>query len=254
MPALKNDLKAALAAGKNQFGCWLNMVSPMATEIVARAGFDWALIDGEHGANSIPTIAQQLQILDGKTPAIVRVPTAETWVIKQALDAGAQSIMTPIIETGAQAQEMVDAVRYPPIGKRGVGSSVARAAQFGNIKDYLTTADSEICLIIQLETRMGLENLDDMLAVEGVDCVFIGPSDLSADMGYLGNPNADEVQDAIKDALTRIRAAGKAAGILALNDADAEKHVANGANFVGIASDVLTFNAAVTARAKKWVK
>ena len=255
MNAPENKLKSALDSGKIQFGCWFNLADTIGAEIVGRAGFDWVLIDAEHGPNGIKDIAIQLQALEGlPTSAVVRAPVGETWVIKQILDAGAQSLLIPMVETVEEARNLVAAVRYPPIGRRGVGAFVARAAQFGTLSNYLQSADEQICLIVQLETKTGLSALDDILKVEGIDGVFIGPADLAADMGYLGNPKADEVQKTILNALERISASGKAAGILSLDDQDTEVYLSSGARFVGVASDVLTLNNALRAKAEKWCK
>ena len=255
MNAPENKLKSALGSGKKQFGCWFNLADTIGAEIVGRAGFDWVLIDAEHGPNGIKDIAIQLQALEGlPTSAVVRAPVGETWVIKQMLDAGAQSLLIPMVETVEEARNLVAAVRYPPIGRRGVGAFVARAAQFGTLSNYLQSADEQICLIVQLETKTGLSALDDILKVEGIDGVFIGPADLAADMGYLGNPKADEVQKTILNALERISASGKAAGILSLDDQDTEVYLSSGARFVGVASDVLTLNNALRAKAEKWCK
>ena len=232
MDAPKNKLKSALKSRKTQIGCWFNLADPVGAEIVGRAGFDWVLIDGEHGPNSIKDIAHQLQVLEGlPTSSVVRAPIGAN-----------------------EAHELVAAVRYPPVGKRGVGAFVARAAHFGNLSKYLQTADEQICLIVQLETTAGLLALDDILEVDGIDGVFIGPADLAANMGYLGNPQAEEVQKAILDALQRISASGKAAGILSLDDKDTETYLSAGARFVGVASDVLSLNQALRAKAKKWRK
>ncbi len=255
MNAPENKLKSALDSGNTQFGCWFNLADTIGAEIVGRAGFDWVLIDAEHGPNGIKDIAIQLQALEGlPTSAVVRAPVGETWVIKQILDAGAQSLLIPMVETVEEARNLVAAVRYPPIGRRGVGAFVARAAQFGTLSNYLQSADEQICLIVQLETKTGLSALDDILKVEGIDGVFIGPADLAADMGYLGNPKADEVQKTILNALERISASGKAAGILSLDDQDTEVYLSSGARFVGVASDVLTLNNALRAKAEKWCK
>ena len=253
MDAPENKLKAALKKGKTQIGCWFNLADPMGVEIVGRAGFDWVLIDGEHGPNSITNIARQLQALDGlPTSSVVRANKGDTAIIKQILDAGAQSLVIPMVESADQAQELVGAVRYPTVGKRGVGAFVTRATQFGNLSNYLQTADEQICLMVQLETKAGLSALDNILDVDGIDGVFIGPADLAADMGYLGNPKAEEVQKTILDILKRISASDIAAGILSLDDQETEIYLSAGARFVGVASDVLTLNHALRAKANKW--
>jgi len=253
MPAPRNPFKAALARGERQFGCWVGLASPYAAEITGRAGFDWVLVDGEHAPNDIPTITAQLQALAGlDTHPIVRLPVGETWLIKQVLDAGAQTLLIPIVESGAQATDLVRATRYPPQGMRGVGAALARASRFGEIADYVTTANEEICLLVQVETRAGMEALDDILAVEGVDGVFIGPADLAADMGHPGNPGAPEVQAAIADALGRIKAAGKAPGIMSVNDEATPGHLAAGAQFVAVGIDVTLMAQALRAKAARW--
>lgn len=239
MPAPTNTLKARLAAGDTLVGLWLNASSPVAAEIAGATGFDWCLVDGEHGPYAPETIAAQLRALAlGGTPAIVRVPVGEDWIIKQVLDLGAQTLLVPMVDTGAQAAEVVAATRYPPEGVRGVGGAVARVSGWGRVADYTTTANAEVGVIVQAETRAAIEHLDDILAVEGVDGVFIGPADLSADLGHLGNPEAPEVQEVIADAARRIRAAGKSAGIYHYGGSDYARHLELGYNFIAAASDV----------------
>ena len=253
MKAPINLLKKALKNRQTQFGCWINMASVIGIEVAGRAGFDWILIDAEHGPNGINEITSQLQVLEGLGPsAVVRVPIGETWVIKQVLDAGAQSILVPAVESVEQVRGLVAAVRYPPNGNRGVGSAISRAGRFGNLADYLKSADEQICLIVQLETQAGIEALDDMLAEDGIDGVFIGPSDLAADMGYLGDFDAPSVQKSIAGALKRISTSGKAAGILSLKDSETPTHLENGARMIGVASDVLELNTALRNKAQSW--
>lgn len=241
MAAPVNTLKQKLAAGQLQTGCWLGLVDPYAAEIAGTAGFDWLLIDGEHGPNGITQISNQIGALQGSdSQVIVRVPVGEDWIIKQVLDAGAQTVMVPMVETGAQAQAMVRAMRYAPEGVRGVGAAIGRASGWMGIADYTTTANDQMCLIVQVEAQQALDNLDDILAVEGVDAVFIGPADLAADMGYLGDADAPAVQAAMEDAVKRIRASGKAAGIMCVDPAFARKAIGWGANFAAVAVDALT--------------
>ncbi|MFM2282464.1 MAG: 4-hydroxy-2-oxoheptanedioate aldolase [Pseudomonadota bacterium] len=239
MPAPKNSFKAALAEGRTQIGLWAALTSPFTAEICAGAGYDWVLLDAEHAPNDIPTLVAQLQAMaPHPTHAIVRPPIGEAWLIKQILDIGAQTILVPMVETKEQAEAMVRAVRYPPHGIRGVGASLARASAFNRIPDYLQTANDEICLLLQIESRAGLANLDAIASTDGVDGVFIGPADLAADMGFLGKPGAEEVQKAVTEALVRIQSFGKAAGILTADQALARRYVELGATFVGIGSDV----------------
>jgi 4-hydroxy-2-oxoheptanedioate aldolase len=239
MPAPRNTFKAALKEGRAQIGLWLALTSAYTAEICAGAGYDWLLLDAEHAPNDIQTLVGQLQAL-GKYPshAIVRPPIGEAWIVKQILDIGAQTLLIPMVETEEQAQAMVRAVRYPPHGIRGVGAALARASAFNRIPDYLQTANDEICLLLQIESRAGLANLDAIASVDGVDGVFIGPADLAADMGFLGRPGAPEVQAAVEAALARIQEHGKAAGILTADQSLAKRYVELGAAFVGIGSDV----------------
>ncbi|MCH2164404.1 MAG: HpcH/HpaI aldolase/citrate lyase family protein [Marinovum sp.] len=242
MPAPHNPFKAALAKGELQIGCWLGLAEPYVAEISAGAGFDWVVVDSEHAPNDLRSITAHLQVLAARgSHAVVRPPIGETWIIKQLLDAGAQSLLIPMVESGAQAQELVNAVTYPPHGVRGVGASLARASDFGAISDYVTSARDEICLLAQIENRKGIEAMDDILAVEGIDGVFIGPADLAADMGYPGQGAVGEVKDQIVTALKRIVAAGKAAGILTL-DAELQKECRDlGARFIATDIDVSLF-------------
>lgn len=236
----QNRFKAALKAGQRQIGCWISLADPSAAEIAATAGFDWLVIDGEHSPNDVRSILSQLRAL-APYPAqpVVRLVSDETWMIKQALDIGAQTLLIPMVESAEQAQRLVAAMRYAPEGIRGMGSRGARASRYGAIGDYIERAADELCLLVQVETRAGLAALDDILAVEGVDGVFIGPSDLSADLGYPGRASAPEVLAVIADMIRRIRAAGKAPGVLATEPAWARTCLADGAQFVALGLDTM---------------
>ena len=244
MPAPVNRLKKALANGEMQIGLWLGTTHPMIAEIAASAGYDWCLIDGEHGPNDVPAILAQMQAMSGGAASVVvRVPTGEDWLLKQVLDIGAQTVMVPMVETADQAAACVRAVRYPPDGVRGLAASMVRASGFDAITDYATTANDEICLIVQVESAAAIENIDAIAAVVGVDAVFIGPADLSADMGFIGHADAPEVKAAIKHAVTRIRAAGKAAGIIGGGDYAEMRDI--GVTFLGLSADVTLIAAAM---------
>ena len=239
MPAPLNTLKSRLQAGETLVGLWLGLAHPYPAEIAATAGFDWLLIDGEHAPNDLPAISAQLAVLSlGTAAPVVRLVDGNPAGIKQALDIGAQTLLIPMVESAGQARALVAATRYPPKGIRGVGSSLARASGFGAIPDYLTTAEEQICLILQVESRKGLAALDDILAVEGVDGVFIGPSDLAADMGHPGDTTRPALRDAVTGALARIRQAGKIAGVLAVSDDFIALCRQAGANFLGVGIDV----------------
>ena len=253
MPAPENPFKKALAEGKTVFGCWMSMAEGYSAEIMGQAGFDWLLIDGEHSPNDVRSIRDQMVALksSGSHP-IVRVPIGETWVIKQALDVGAQTILVPIVETAEQARALVLACRFPPQGTRGVGYSVSRAGGFGQFENYGPTADAQICLLVQVETAKGLENLDEILDVEGVDGVFIGPADLSASLGYLGQTGHPDMRRTILAALKKISDSGKAAGILTTDDSMIEASLEAGARFVAVAMDIALLLNNAKAAAKKW--
>lgn len=240
MPAPTNTFKQALKSGQLQLGCWLGLADPYSAEIATTADFDWLLIDGEHAPNDLRSILAQLQIVQASDAhAAVRLPVGETWLIKQMLDAGAQTLLIPMVESAEQARELVRAVTYPPHGSRGVGSALARASGFSAIPDYLQTADEQICLLVQVENRAGLAALDDILGVDGIDGVFIGPADLAADLGHLGDPDHPEVDAAIMDALGRIVQAGKAAGIISPDPQMQKRCVAIGVTFLATAIDVI---------------
>jgi 4-hydroxy-2-oxoheptanedioate aldolase len=234
----KNTFKTRLFAGETQIGLWLALADAYAAEICAGAGFDWLLIDGEHAPNDLRSILGQLQaIAPYPSQAIVRPPIGDTHLIKQLLDIGAQTLLVPMVETGAQARELVAAVRYPPIGIRGVGSALARASRWNAIPQYLRDADAGICLLVQIESAKGLENLDAIMAVEGIDGVFLGPSDLAASLGHRGDPLHAEVQSTLQSAIERIRRAGKPAGILSSEEIQARQWLAQGCTFVAVGAD-----------------
>ncbi|WP_407492801.1 aldolase/citrate lyase family protein [Pseudooceanicola sp. MF1-13] len=238
MPAPTNTFKSRLAAGEKQIGLWVGLGDPSVAELAAGCGFDWLVIDGEHGPNQLRDVLAQLRAVGDKSHAVVRTRDDNRAEIKQMLDIGAQTLLVPMIESADQAREVVKSVLYPPQGVRGVGAALARASGYNAVPDYLQTANDQICLLLQVENAAGIAALDDILTVDGVHGVFIGPADLAADMGHLGNPGAPEVQEAVNDALQRIQAAGKAAGILTSDRALAQGYLDDGASFVAVGSDV----------------
>lgn len=239
MAAPRNLFKAALAEGRPQIGLWSALAHPIAAELCGGAGFDWLLLDAEHAPNDLPLLLAGLQAV-AATPAhpVIRPPMGEAWLIKQLLDIGAQTLLVPMVESGAQAQGLVRAVRYPPQGIRGVGAALARASAYNRTADYLRTANDEICLLLQIESRAGLAALDEIAGTEGVDGVFIGPADLAADCGRIGEPGAPEIVAMVEAAIPRIRAHGKAAGVLTPDEGLARRYLACGATFVAVGSDV----------------
>ena len=234
----ENQFKRALGEDRVQYGLWLALSSPVAAELCACAGVDWLLIDAEHAPNDLRSVLWQLQAIEGSgTHAITRLVDGDSARIKRYLDAGVQTLLIPMVDTAEQAEQLVAAVRYPPRGMRGLATSITRASRWAQIEDYATTAEQQVCLIVQAETVTALDNLKAITAVDGVDAVFIGPSDLSASMGYLGQPGHPEVQSAIAESLRAIAAAGKAPGTLAGTPEAIRTHIGNGAKFLGIGSD-----------------
>jgi 4-hydroxy-2-oxoheptanedioate aldolase len=253
MPAPENTLKRRLMAGEVTHGIWLGMADPYAAEMAGTAGFDWLLIDGEHAPNDLRSMMAQLAVLEPATASpVVRLPDGDPVKVKQVLDIGAQSLLIPMVDSADEARKLVRATRYPPQGFRGVGASMARASRFAAIPDYLTTANDQICLILQVESVKGMAALDDILAIDGVDGVFFGPADLAADMGHLGRSDMPVVREAIYDGLRRTRAAGKAAGILATEAEFIAAAKAAGANFVGVGVDVALYTGALRALAARF--
>lgn len=239
MELSKNAFKHDMAAGKLQIGLWCSLCSNIAAELVSYSGFHWLLLDTEHSPNEVPDILSQLQAsARGTAHSIVRPAWNDPVLIKRYLDIGAQTLLLPYVQNADEARQAVEATRYPPHGIRGVTGS-GRAAKFGRITDYLKKANDEVCVLVQVETREALAEIDRIAAVPGVDGVFIGPSDLSASFGQIGNPAHPAVQQAIEDAGKRIRAAGKGAGILTGNEDEARRYIGWGYNFVAVGTDLV---------------
>lgn len=239
-----NRFKRALRAGRQQIGLWNALPDAYAAEIVAGSGFDWLLLDTEHAPNDpIGVLAQLQAIAPYPVSPVVRPVANDVNVIKRLLDVGAQTLLVPYVQTVAEAEAAVAAVRYPPAGIRGI-SSVSRATRFGRIPGYAATADDEICLLVQVETKETLDRIEAIADVEGVDGIFVGPGDLAATLGHPGAPGHPEVVAAVEDAVRRIVAAGKPAGILTPDTALARRCIALGTTFTAVGID-----AAILARA-----
>lgn len=233
-----NTFKQRLTSGQAQIGLWVGLAEPYCAELAANAGFDWLLLDGEHAPNDVRSLLGQLQAVAAyPSHPVIRPPIGDAVVIKQLLDLGAQTLLVPMVDSAEQAEQLVRAIHYPPQGIRGVGSALARASRWNTIPGYLAHADEQICLLVQIENLDGLAHLDEIVAVDGVDGVFIGPADLSASMGHRGNPGHPDVQAAIEDAIARINKAGKAAGILSADQALARRYIELGAAFVAVGVD-----------------
>jgi 4-hydroxy-2-oxoheptanedioate aldolase len=234
-----NHFKRAILAGRSQVGLWSSLSSHLTVEILAGSGFDWLLLDQEHSPNELPMVHTQLLAAAAGGPAhpVVRPPWNDTVMIKRLLDVGVQSFLIPYVQDEAEARAAVAATRYPPEGVRGFASA-SRSSRFGRVKDYHARAADEICVLVQVESRVALDNLEAIARVEGVDGVFIGPGDLSAGLGHLGNPGHPEVQAAIEDAIARIRACGKAPGILTGDEKLARRYIDLGCLFTAVGADL----------------
>lgn len=240
-----NRFKAEIGQGQILFGLWIGLAETFSAEICAGAGFDWLLIDAEHGPNDLRSILAQLQaIAPYRSQPIVRPPQGDHVLIKQLLETGVQTLLIPMVETAIQADGLVKAMRYPPEGIRGVGSSLARASRWGRIDSYSALANEQMCLLVQVETKLGYENLDEILKVDGVDGVFFGAADLAASYGYLGQSNHPDIVGAIEVGLKKVSGAKKAGGVLAGDKIIIQKYINAGATFVAVGVDALLLAAA----------
>ena len=236
--AFPNRFRQDLLAGMTQIGCWVSLGSPITTEVLGVAGFDWLLLDAEHAPNDVLSLIPQLMALkDSRSAPVVRPPWNDAVVIKRLLDAGFFNFLIPFVESAEQARAAVAATRYPPQGVRGVSVS-QRGNRYGAQADYFTAVNDNIALLVQIESTAGVAAAAEIAAVDGVDCLFVGPSDLAAALGHFGQPNLPEVQAAIASVLAAARAAGKPTGILASAEADARRYLAQGLRFVAVGSDL----------------
>jgi 4-hydroxy-2-oxoheptanedioate aldolase len=221
----RNAFKHAIAKGELQIGLWCSLCSPITAEIVSHSGFDWLLLDTEHSPNEVPDVLAQLHASQaGSASAIVRPPWNDMVLIKRFLDIGAQSLLIPFVQTPEEARRAVEATRYPPGGIRGITGS-GRASRYGRVKDYLKNAGQEICVLVQVETKSALDQIEAIASVDGIDGVFIGPNDLAASFGHIGNWGHREVQATLEDAVRRLKKIGKPAGILTPNEEEAKRFI-----------------------------
>ena len=238
LPLPVNAFKRALAEGRTQIGLWTSLGTGTAAEILSGAGFDWLLIDTEHSPTELPMVLDQLRAMEGSgTTSIVRPAWNDPVLFKRLLDLGTQSLLVPYVQSAEEARRAVAATRYPPAGIRGV-AVVHRANRYGRVKDYHVQANREMCVLVQIETRRALAELEAIAAVEGVDGLFIGPSDLAGDLGYLGNNRHPAAAAVFADACARARKAGKPIGILAPVEEDARRYLEMGFTYVAVGSDI----------------
>lgn len=235
-------------------GMWVCSGSPLVAEICAGAGLDWLLIDMEHSPNGLESVLAQLYAVSAydATP-LVRVPVGDVVTIKQVLDLGAQNLLVPMVSSAEEARAVVEAVRYPPRGRRGVGSALARSARWNRVEGYLDAADDSVSLFVQIETADGVDAAAEIAAVDGVDGVFVGPSDLAASMGRLGDQTHPDVTAAVLRAFDAVRGAGKPVGVNAFDPAVARRYLDAGASFVLVGADVALLARGSEALASAWV-
>ena len=252
---LPPTLAARLAASKRaQFGVWVCSGSAVNAEVAAGSGLDVVLIDAEHSPNDLPSILAQLQAVAAYpvTP-LVRPPFGDPVVIKQYLDVGAQNLLIPMVDSAEHAEAMVRAVRYPPHGIRGVGSALARASRWNRVEGYLADAASTVSLFVQIESSTALEHVEEIVAVDGVDGILIGPADLAASMGFLGQQEHPEVVAGVLRSIRAAVEAGKPAGVNAFAPASADRYVEAGAALVLVGADVAILARATEALADRFI-
>ena len=248
----KNAFKAAIQEGRPQVGLWCSIPDPAVAEMLANTGYDWMMFDTEHSPMDPLSVQPMLQaIAPYPVSAMVRPTGLDPFQIKKFLDAGAQSILIPYVQTPEEAALAVASVTYPPQGIRGV-AGVTRATRWGAVKDYAARARDEICLMVQIETKAGLDRLEDIAAMPGINGIFVGPADLAASLGYPGQNGHPEVRAACADAIRRIRKAGLPAGFLSPDDSLLEEMVAAGSVFTAVDLDVTILRRGAIARAAEW--
>ncbi|MEU4365106.1 HpcH/HpaI aldolase/citrate lyase family protein [Promicromonospora sp. NPDC023987] len=241
-------------ADRPQMGMWVCSGSPLVAEICAGAGLDWLLIDGEHSPIGLETTSALLQaVAPYPVTPLVRAPSDDAVVLKQLLDLGAQNVLVPMIDTAEQARAVVSAVRYPPRGVRGVGSALSRGARWNRVEGYMADADQYVSLFVQVESATGVKNAAAIAAVDGVDGVFVGPSDLAASLGVLGQQTHPDVTAAVRATFEAVRAAGKPVGVNAFDPSVAQAYLDAGASFVLVGADVAMLARGSEALADRWI-
>ena len=244
-PIIENTFKRAIIARQLQLGAFMALADATAAELMANTDFDWLVIDGEHGPNDINSITRQLQALAAyRVKPVVRVKDHNVANIKQILDIGAQTLLIPMVGSSRQAAQLVKAIQYAPKGVRGLGGGLTRATRWGAITDYIHKAEDEICLVLQIESPEGLAELEAITLTEGVDAIFIGPADLAASLGYLGQPSHPEVCRVVEQAIEKVHALGKPVGVFCGDPLQAQRYRKLGASFFLIGADTMLLRTA----------
>jgi 4-hydroxy-2-oxoheptanedioate aldolase len=234
-------------------GLWLALGDPISAELCAGGGFDWLVLDAEHGPNDLRSLLAQLQaVAPYESHPVVRIRVGDTHIIKQVLEIGAQTLLIPMVETAEQAADLVAAMQYPPAGVRGVGAALGRSSRWNRMAAYPKQAGDEMCLLVQIETRRGVENIKAIAGTPGVDGVFIGPADLSASMGHLGDMTHPDVLATIEQLIGHIRAAGKAPGILMGDEGLVKRYLDLGCMFIAVSADTLLLSQAADRTAARF--
>jgi len=248
-----NRFKRAMREGERQIGLWLALGDPISAELCAGGGFDWLVLDAEHGPNDLRSLLAQLQaVAPYESHPVVRIRVGDTHIIKQVLEIGAQTLLIPMVETAEQAASLVAAMQYPSAGVRGVGAALGRSSRWNRMAAYPKQAGEEMCLLVQIETRRGIENIKAIAGTPGVDGVFIGPADLSASMGHLGNMTHPDVLATIEQLIGHIRTAGKAPGILMGDEGLVKRYLELGCMFIAVSADTLLLSEAVDRTATRF--
>jgi 4-hydroxy-2-oxoheptanedioate aldolase len=233
------EWRRRLAAGETSLGVWLTAGSPVVAELLGASGADWIIVDAEHSAQTLPDIAQQLRALEASPVfVVVRAPSRDPLDISRLLDLGARGVMVPMIESAEHAARAIAAARYPPDGRRGVGAAFARAARWGEVADYLERATEAHCVIPQIESVRAVDAIEEIVTVDGVDAVFVGPADLAASAGLLGQQSHPRVQDMVGRVIAAARAGGVAVGVNAFDLEQVVRYHEQGARFFGVSADV----------------
>ncbi|WP_072803232.1 HpcH/HpaI aldolase family protein [Rhodococcoides yunnanense] len=252
---LNSTFREVLASARRPlFGGWITTGSPVAAEIMAGSGLDWVLIDMEHAPNGLESVLAQLYAVSGYpiTP-VVRIPVADTVIIKQVLDLGAQNILVPMISTALEAQQVAEAAQYPPVGRRGVGSALARSARWNRVDDYLRDGADHVSVFVQIESAVGASNARGIAATSGIDGIFVGPSDLAASMGLLGQQTHPDVVACVNGVFSDVAAVGKPVGVNAFVPEQADAYVAGGAEFVLVGADAALLARGSEALAQRYI-
>jgi 4-hydroxy-2-oxoheptanedioate aldolase len=249
---MKKNIKERLKDNEAVHGCWINMGSPIASEIVGSAGFDWVLIDLEHGSGSESNLIYQLQALEStEAVPVIRVESTEIARVKRVLDMGASGIMFPQIQDAREAALAISNMYYPPKGRRGLAKMI-RATKYGaDFENYYDNAKINLLGVIQIETLESLKHLDEIAAIDGVDILFLGPTDLSLALGILGQWDHPDFIQAVEAIGRAARNAGKAAGVLFFDMTQYEFYYQQGFRFLASGSDMVFVNNGAKKRAKE---